>query len=327
MSLISQERAQPGLATALSPPPATAFEVEVIDAMKPPIDKACGEGLMPDSLEALAALGFDLDKDLAASESHPLRGIRFIGDSDAPPTPHRPSRLPARSRPRHPSHRPSPTPARSRHQPRRSLPLGKLRPGHRTAQPKAPSSTPTVKPSALATSSVPTAPAPASPPGPVSPRCLVHSRRIGLRQHYTIAPWTDFVEVYWSDARSGLRHPSLLHRSLRRLHRQPKNPHSRAGPRSLPRPPRTSRRRTTQRLPARLHHPRPHPSSRHHRQHRPRRRRLRLRRRHHRRRPRPLLSVRPLLSPQRSTPTTSPPISKPTAASSVSPPSCPAACS
>jgi menaquinone-9 beta-reductase len=25
----------------------------------------------------------------------------------------------------------------------------------------------------------------------------VHSRRIGLRQHYTIAPWTDFVEVYW----------------------------------------------------------------------------------------------------------------------------------
>jgi flavin-dependent dehydrogenase len=26
----------------------------------------------------------------------------------------------------------------------------------------------------------------------------VHSRRIGLRQHYTVAPWTDFVEVYWS---------------------------------------------------------------------------------------------------------------------------------
>jgi menaquinone-9 beta-reductase len=27
----------------------------------------------------------------------------------------------------------------------------------------------------------------------------VHSRRIGLRQHYDIAPWTSFVEVYWSD--------------------------------------------------------------------------------------------------------------------------------
>ncbi len=27
----------------------------------------------------------------------------------------------------------------------------------------------------------------------------IHSRRIGLRQHYTVAPWTDFVEVYWSN--------------------------------------------------------------------------------------------------------------------------------
>jgi flavin-dependent dehydrogenase len=25
------------------------------------------------------------------------------------------------------------------------------------------------------------------------------SRRIGLRQHYTISPWTEFVEVHWSD--------------------------------------------------------------------------------------------------------------------------------
>ena len=32
----------------------------------------------------------------------------------------------------------------------------------------------------------------------------VSSRRIGLRQHYTVAPRTDFVEVYWSNLWSNL---------------------------------------------------------------------------------------------------------------------------
>ncbi len=51
------------------------LHVEVVDAMKPPIDKACGEGLMPDSLEALAAVGFtDLDRILSETENHLLRG-------------------------------------------------------------------------------------------------------------------------------------------------------------------------------------------------------------------------------------------------------------
>jgi flavin-dependent dehydrogenase len=52
------------------------FSVVVADSSKPPIDKACGEGLMPDSLEALQALGMDLD---GITESHPFRGIRFLG--------------------------------------------------------------------------------------------------------------------------------------------------------------------------------------------------------------------------------------------------------
>jgi flavin-dependent dehydrogenase len=30
-------------------------------------------------------------------------------------------------------------------------------------------------------------------------RSTKHSARIGLRQHYAITPWTNFVEVYWSD--------------------------------------------------------------------------------------------------------------------------------
>jgi menaquinone-9 beta-reductase len=51
------------------------FEVVVADAAQPPIDKACGEGLMPDSLEALRRLGVALDPD----HSFAFRGIRFLG--------------------------------------------------------------------------------------------------------------------------------------------------------------------------------------------------------------------------------------------------------
>src|ERR1700733_10035760 len=55
--------------------------VVVIDASKPPIDKACGEGLLPGSLEALGSLGFDLNHDFDQIESAVLRGVRFIGNS------------------------------------------------------------------------------------------------------------------------------------------------------------------------------------------------------------------------------------------------------
>jgi flavin-dependent dehydrogenase len=50
------------------------FRVVVADGAQPPIDKACGEGLMPDSLAALARLGIQL----SLSDAHPFRGIRFL---------------------------------------------------------------------------------------------------------------------------------------------------------------------------------------------------------------------------------------------------------
>src|SRR5579862_969164 len=50
------------------------FRVMVADGAQPPIDKACGEGLMPDGLAALAALGIQL----SLSDAHPFRGIRFL---------------------------------------------------------------------------------------------------------------------------------------------------------------------------------------------------------------------------------------------------------
>ena len=52
------------------------FDVTVADGAHPPIDKACGEGLMPDSFSALHRLGIRLDVD----QSYAFRGIRFVGE-------------------------------------------------------------------------------------------------------------------------------------------------------------------------------------------------------------------------------------------------------
>lgn len=48
-------------------------DVLVADALKPPIDKACGEGLMPDALRDLAALGVEWD----VRDGVLFQGIRF----------------------------------------------------------------------------------------------------------------------------------------------------------------------------------------------------------------------------------------------------------
>lgn len=49
------------------------FDVTLADCSVPPIDKACGEGIMPDGMAAARALGIDLD--LAGGV--PFGGIRF----------------------------------------------------------------------------------------------------------------------------------------------------------------------------------------------------------------------------------------------------------
>jgi flavin-dependent dehydrogenase len=50
------------------------FRVVVADGAKPPIDKACGEALMPDAIAALQRLGIAIP----ASEACPVRGVRFL---------------------------------------------------------------------------------------------------------------------------------------------------------------------------------------------------------------------------------------------------------
>jgi len=46
----------------------------VIERRTPPLDKACGEGIMPPGVRALAALGVDL----SALRAAPFRGVRFV---------------------------------------------------------------------------------------------------------------------------------------------------------------------------------------------------------------------------------------------------------
>jgi len=55
------------------------FSVTVADIALPPIDKACGEGIMPDGLAALSRLGVNIPVDAAA----PFQGIRFLDDESA----------------------------------------------------------------------------------------------------------------------------------------------------------------------------------------------------------------------------------------------------
>jgi menaquinone-9 beta-reductase len=61
------------------------LRVEIADARKPPIDKACGEGLLPDALDALEELG--LPPQRLKSDGAKFSGIRFVQDN---PGHHRP---------------------------------------------------------------------------------------------------------------------------------------------------------------------------------------------------------------------------------------------
>jgi flavin-dependent dehydrogenase len=54
------------------------LDVAIADGAEPPIDKACGEGLMPTTLTALHDLGIEID----AAEGFAFRGIRFLNGAE-----------------------------------------------------------------------------------------------------------------------------------------------------------------------------------------------------------------------------------------------------
>src|SRR5271163_1633074 len=64
-----------GLATAIAAR-RRGLSVVVADGAVPPIDKSCGEGLMPEGVEVLRELGVTIPE----GESYPFRGIRFVSD-------------------------------------------------------------------------------------------------------------------------------------------------------------------------------------------------------------------------------------------------------
>jgi flavin-dependent dehydrogenase len=168
-----------GLATAISCAQ-QGLSVTVAEPRTGPVDKACGEGVMPAAVRRLAALG-------VAPDGHPLRGIRYL---DA----------------RHQADAPF----------RHGLGLGVRRTVlHAALADRAAALGITVIPHRV--SGFDRHPGHVTAAG-IEARYLVaadglHSTirraleresrhpappRYGLRRHYRVPPWTDLVEVYWS---------------------------------------------------------------------------------------------------------------------------------
>jgi len=173
-----------GLATAIEARLA-GLEVVVVDRRKPPVDVACGEGLMPGGVARLGRLGIDLD----GFVSHPFHGLRYIdskvvaegrfkrgvGLGIRRSTLHtelgrRAMELGADLR--------WGTVARSLHGNEVETDEGRLRGRFLVAADGRASQL--RQWAGIATS-------------------LPKRERVGVRRHYALAPWTDLVEVYWTD--------------------------------------------------------------------------------------------------------------------------------
>ncbi|MFD9591200.1 NAD(P)/FAD-dependent oxidoreductase [Kitasatospora sp. NPDC059973] len=168
-----------GLATAIHAALA-GLDVVVLEPRPAPIDKACGEGLMPGAVRALAALDVPV-------VGHPIRGIRYLDDR------HR-----AEGRFRHEAgmgvRRTVLHAALSRRAAELGVPVlaGKATSVHQDGD--------SITAAGLTARYLAAADGLHSPlrrqlglerPDPRPPR-------YGLRRHFAVAPWTDCVEVHWS---------------------------------------------------------------------------------------------------------------------------------
>jgi flavin-dependent dehydrogenase len=166
------------------------IDCAVVEARPNPIDKACGEGLMPDSRASLAQLGITLSD----SDGHPFRGIRFEdplyrvdayfprGSGIGVRRPHLHSLL---------ANRAAEDGAHVLFNSRLQLPAAPVEPG------------------SLSTAHINGLPIRfrwlVGADGQASSvrtwagldRTRRRSLRYGFRNHYRVAPWSDFVEVHW----------------------------------------------------------------------------------------------------------------------------------
>jgi flavin-dependent dehydrogenase len=170
-----------GLATALYAARA-GLDVTVWEPRAGAIDKACGEGLMPGAVTALAGIGVDPD-------GAELTGIRYVAG-------HRRVEAPFRSGPGRGVRRTALHAALRDAVADAGIPVEAraavgIRPdadgvsvdGHRTGYLVAADGLHSPTRRALGLDGDPVA-----------------LRRYGLRRHYRIAPWTSFVEVHWAEA-------------------------------------------------------------------------------------------------------------------------------
>lgn len=171
-----------GLATAIHAARA-GLDVVVAEPRPVPVDKACGEGVMPAGVRALADLGI-------TAEGHPLRGIRYVdGPVEAEARFRGGNGLGLRRTVLHD--------ALARKVTELGVPVLPLRVDARTLRHDGDS----------VTAAGVTARYLAAADGLHSPirRSLGldlpsagHPARYGLRRHYAVPPWTDCVEVHWS---------------------------------------------------------------------------------------------------------------------------------
>ena len=173
-----------GLAAAIAARSA-GFEVTVADCAQPPIDKACGEGIMPDGLAALQKLGVSF----GPGEGSAFYGIRFLDKSGTVDASFRQGQGRGIRR-------------TALHQKLIGRAAELAIPMHWGTQVSALSSN-----GVLINGQT------------VRSRWIVCAdgqqsklrekaglaagtvrRRFGFRRHYRLAPWSPFVEVYWSDA-------------------------------------------------------------------------------------------------------------------------------
>ena len=173
-----------GLAAALAAR-RRGLDVTLADSSVPPIDKACGEGIMPDGLAAARSLGLDL----GASGGHPFRGIRFRDrDSAVEAAFPNGNGLGLRRTALH------------RLMVDRAIDAGvRLAWGVRVSGITAEG--------VLADDRLVRARWIAGADGGNSPvrrwagldACHHQSRRFGFRRHYAVAPWSEYMEIHWGD--------------------------------------------------------------------------------------------------------------------------------
>ncbi|MFQ5670629.1 MAG: NAD(P)/FAD-dependent oxidoreductase [Acidobacteriota bacterium] len=172
-----------GLATAIAARQ-LGLEVVLLERRQPPLEKACGEGIMPDGVEILSSLGVSL----APPDAMPFVGIRFI-DGDIVAT----ARF--RGRPGQGIRRTVLQAALLQ----RAREAGvRLRFGV-TVQGLHPEGVDTDHGPVPARWVIAADGASSRLRSAVALNRTVHSRRFGLRRHYAIRPWSDYVEVYWAD--------------------------------------------------------------------------------------------------------------------------------